>query len=46
VKSILKINNRTTILLLIFNKTEKCKKKGCILNDFEKMKIIVDMLSI
>lgn len=33
-KSILKINNRTTILLLIFNKTEKCKKKGCILNVF------------
>ena len=46
VKSILKINNRTTILLLIFYKTEKCKKKGCILKNFEKMKIIVDMLSI
>lgn len=39
-KSILKINNRTTILLLIFYKTEKCKKKGCILKESKVTNII------
>ena len=45
-KSILKINDVTTFLLCILHKFKKYKEKGCILYDFEKMKIIVDMLSI
>lgn len=45
-KSILKINDVTTFLLCVLHKFKKYKKKGCISQNFEKMKIIVDMLSI